>query len=56
MTMKLDIWMWQKRTKTRKNPELENTGRKIVTPFTNYDNYSRENYKDLRGHNDTVCL
>jgi hypothetical protein len=56
MTMKLGKWMRQKRTKSRKYPEWENSGRKVGTPFTNNDKYSRENYKGLQGYKDTVCL
>ena len=53
VTMKMGEWMRQKRTKSRTYPELENTGRKIGTPFMNDDKYSKENYKDLQGHKDT---
>lgn len=53
MTMKIGEWMRQKRTKSRKYPRQENTGRKIGTPFKNDDTYSKENYKDHQGHKDT---
>jgi hypothetical protein len=53
--MKLGKWMRQKRTKSRKYPEQENTTRKIGTAFTNNDKYSRDNYKDLQGHKDNVA-